>query len=108
VCSGYCVSSGLLFGTGENNYRLCVQTYREPNLENLRDPFVVSSPLLLVNSVDELGVAQFDCQSNVSLNSNIVVVGASVYWPYGGMNGRMNGCCFLSIRLSTVTAQNVV
>jgi hypothetical protein len=108
VCSGYCVSSGLLFGTGERNYRLCVQTYRERNLENLRDPFVISSPLLLVNSVDEFGVPQFDCQSNVSLNSNIVVVGACVFWPYERMTGRMNGCCFLVIGLSTVTAQNVV
>jgi hypothetical protein len=61
VCSGYCVSSGLLFGTGEHNYRLSVQTYRERNLENLRDPFVVSSLLLLMNSVDEFGIPQFDC-----------------------------------------------
>ena len=75
----YFVSRGFLLRTGEHNYRLCVQTYKERNLENLRDPFVVSPPLRLVNSVDEFGVPQFDCQSNVSLNSNIVVVGACVF-----------------------------
>jgi hypothetical protein len=79
----YFVSRGLLFGTGEHNYRLCVQTYKERNLENVQGPFVVSPPLLLVNSVDEFGVPQFDCQSSVSLNSNIVVVGACVCVPGG-------------------------
>lgn len=79
----YFVSRGFLCGTDEHNYRLCVQTYIERNLEILRDPFVVSPPLLLVNSVDEFGVPQFDCQSNVSLNSNIVVVGACVCVPGG-------------------------
>jgi len=103
----YFVSSGFLFEIGRRTYRLRVQAYKERNLENLRDPFVVSSPLLLVNSVDEFGVPQLDCQSNVSLNSNIVVVGACVHWLDEGMNGRMNGCCFLS-GLLTVTAQNIV
>jgi len=68
---------------------------------------ILSSTLLLVNSVDEFGFPQFDCQSNVSLNSNIVVVGACAHWLDEGMNGRMNGCCFL-IGLLTVTAQNIV
>jgi len=83
----YFVSSGFLFVIFGHNYRLCVQTYKERNLENLHDPFIVTSPLLLVNSVDEFGVPQFDCQSNVSLNSNIVIVGSCVHWPDEGMNG---------------------
>ena len=103
----YFVSSGFLFGIGEHNYRLCVQTYKERNLENFHNPFGVSSSLLLVNSVDEFDVPQFDCRSSVSQNSNIVFVGACVYWMDEGMNGRMYGCCF-HIGLLTVTAQNIV
>ena len=80
----------------------------ERNLENLRDPFVVSSPLLLVNSVDEFGVPQFDCQIDVSLNTNIVFVGACVWVLDGRRNERANEWPLFSYRTLTATAQNIV